>query len=261
MPRNSDETLRNARRALNRSQERRTGGGSDMVPVRSGGAVQPLRSRSRSRTRSIGRRGRVLRMRHLMRKLLRILIALSVIAVGATIWGTFIAPLGFMGIVASVLLMMTAATVFAIFPQFEEPRGDELGDGALADLAGRTELWLAAQRPALPPPAQTLLDTIGVQLDVLGAQLAKVEAGNPAAQAARKLVAEELPGLISGYRAVPESMRGAPHHAGTPDDQLNSGLSTISREIDALNATLASGQLDQLATRQRYLEIKYSGQE
>ena len=43
----------------------------------------------------------------------------------------------------------------------------------------------------------------------------------------------------------------------TPDQQLAQGLQVIDDEISQMSAQLAQGDLDLLATRGRYLQIKY----
>jgi hypothetical protein len=45
----------------------------------------------------------------------------------------------------------------------------------------------------------------------------------------------------------------------TPDQQLAEGLGKISGEIDQITRQLASGDLDNLAVRGRFLEYKYGG--
>jgi hypothetical protein len=124
-------------------------------------------------------------------------------------------------------------------------------------LVGQTELWLESQRPALPAPAVQLVDQIGHQLDVLGAQLAQTDQNHPKAGEVRKLVGEHLPGLIQGYHQIPEHLRYEERAGSTPNKQFIDGLSTISAEIDSVTRQLAMGSLDSLAIKSRYLEYKY----
>ena len=56
-------------------------------------------------------------------------------------------------------------------------------------------------------------------------------------------------------------MRTTPRNGKTPDQQLAEGLGLIERAIGEISGELAQGDLDTLATRQRYLEIKYAGDE
>ena len=43
----------------------------------------------------------------------------------------------------------------------------------------------------------------------------------------------------------------------SPDEQLTDGLRVIEGEIGEMSASLAQGNLDSLATRERYLQIRY----
>ena len=77
----------------------------------------------------------------------------------------------------------------------------------------------------------------------------------------RKILSEHLPELVNGYRRVPESLRREMQNGGmTPDQQLAQGLQVIDDEIAEMSAQLAQGDLDLLATRGRYLQIKYQGE-
>ena len=75
----------------------------------------------------------------------------------------------------------------------------------------------------------------------------------------RKLVGEQLPDFIRDYQNVPANLRGVARNGQTPDGQLVEGLGVIDREIAQVSEQLAQGDLDGLATRARFLEIKYKG--
>ena len=227
----------------------------DRVVAQADAAIDSMRFRNHH----IGMKSRALKRAHGWRKLGRMLIAAGAVVVGAALFGALIQPLGFVGIFATLLLICGAVMAFAVWPKFPELRADELPKVDLKQLAGRTEIWLEAQRPALPAPAKTLIDGIGVQLDLLAPQLQALDPATPAAASIRKLVGEDLPELIGGYRRIPEPLRRETHAGRTPDDQLVEGLKLIEREIGSAARSLAAGKLDELATRQRYLELKYQG--
>jgi hypothetical protein len=214
---------------------------------------------TRFRRHLIGSKSKQLRRAHRWRKLGRMFMGMGAVVVGAVLFGAFIAPLGFFGTLLTMMLMIAVLYVFAVYPRFPELRADELPKVDLKQLAGRTEIWLEAQRPALPAPAKTLVDGIGVQLDLLAPQLQALDPASPAAANIRKLVGEDLPELVGGYRRIPEPLRREAHAGRTPDDQLVEGLRLIEREIGGAARSLAAGKLDELATRQRYLELKYQG--
>src|SRR3546814_20826749 len=72
-------------------------------------------------------------------------------------------------------------------------------------------------------------------------------------------VHHDLPILVKGYGRVPEPLRRVERNGKTPDQQLLDGLDVIDREIAQMTRQLAEGDLDLLATRGRYLQIKYQG--
>ncbi|WP_227340194.1 hypothetical protein [Sphingopyxis sp. P8] len=228
----------------------------DKIRVSAEAAIE----RSQERRRPIGTKSVALRRQHLFRKLGRILIAGGVVLLGAALFGALVQPLGFTGLLALFVLLVGVAVLFGRSP-FPEPRQADLPKTDLKQLAGRTEIWLEAQRPALPAPAKTLVDGIGVQLDLLAPQLQTLDASSPAAANIRKLVGEDLPELVAGYQRIPAGLRKEAHAGRTPDDTLVGGLRMLEREIGEAARSLAAGDLDKLATRERYLQLKYQGLE
>jgi hypothetical protein len=217
--------------------------------------------RSRERRRPIGTKSMALRRQHLFRKIGRICMAGGAVLIAAALFGMLIQPLGFAGVMAVTLLLIGVAILFGKWPPFPEPRQADLPKADLKQLAGRTEIWLEAQRPALPAPARQLVDGIGVQLDLLAPQLQTLDPATPAAGNIRKLVGEDLPELVAGYQRIPAGLRGEAHAGRTPDETLVGGLKMLEREIGEAARSLAAGELDKLATRERYLQLKYQGLE
>lgn len=227
----------------------------DQAVARADAALDAMRFRNHH----IGLKSRALKRAHAWRKLGRMAIAAGAVVVGASLFGALIQPLGFVGTLIAGIALGAAIVSFAIWPRFPMQRAEELPKVDLKQLAGRTEIWLEAQRPALPAPAKTLVDGIGVQLDLLAPQLQSLDPASPAAANIRKLVGEDLPELVGGYQRIPAPLRREAHAGRTPDDQLVDGLKLIEREIGGAARSLAAGKLDELATRQRYLELKYQG--
>jgi len=226
----------------------------DKVRLSAASAIE----RSRERRRPIGTKSIALRRQHLARKIGRIFMGFGAILIAAAIFGMVIQPLGFAGVMAVTLLLIGVAVLFGRSP-FPEPRQADLPKTDLKQLAGRTEIWLEAQRPALPAPARQLVDGIGVQLDLLAPQLQTLDASSPAAANIRKLVGEDLPELVAGYQRIPAGLRTEAHAGRTPDETLVGGLTMLEREIGEAARSLAAGELDKLATRERYLQLKYQG--
>jgi hypothetical protein len=179
------------------------------------------------------------------------------ILLGAFVTGLVIDGIGFTGLVVTVLAMIAAVAALAAFPRLKVPDVAVLNRGDVRTMVARTELWLEAQRPALPAPAVNLIDQIGVQLDGLGLQLEGVDPAEPAVSEVRKLVGEHLPGMVENYRRIPANLRRETRDGRTADQQLTDGLGKISAEIDAVTRQLAAGDLDALAVRGRFLDYKY----
>ena len=137
----------------------------------------------------------------------------------------------------------------------------ELTQGNPKQMVARAELWLEAQRPALPPPAAKIVEDLGVQLDALGVQLETIDANHPSVREVRELVGEYIPETIDNYRKIPEHLRAEKHVGKSADDRLTDSLGKISGEIDRVTRRLAEGALDDLAIKDRYLEYRYGADE
>lgn len=208
---------------------------------------------------SIGLKSRALKREHFWKKVGRVAIAVGVVVVGAGVIGAIVDGIGFTGIMLSVLAIAVAVVVFSQYPKMDVPTPEKLRTGDLKTLAGKTEIWLEAQRPALPAPAINLVDSIGVQLDALAPQMQTLDERSDAAREVRKLVGEHLPNLVTGYQRVPVTMRQEARGGKTPEDQLIHGLGVIEREIANTTRMIAEGEADKLAIQGRFLELKYDG--
>lgn len=184
----------------------------------------------------------------------------AVILVAAGVVG-FVMPIGLFGALLVLLVMAALTLAIALAPVSKPPRFEQLRSAPVAQLPAQTARWLDAQRPALPAPAITLADEIGVKLSQLEPQLATLDPEAPAAAEIRKLVGEQLPDFVKGYQAVPAGLRSQPRNGKTPDAQLVDGLKVIDRQLGEMSQQLAQGDLDNLSTRERYLEIRYQGDE
>lgn len=207
--------------------------------------------------RSIGRRSAELKQRHIAKKVARVAMAIGAILLGTMVLGLIVDGIGVVGFMAMIVAIVFATLFFGRYPRMKVPDLSKLNSGDVRTMVGRTELWLEAQRPALPAPAVQLVDQIGVQLDGLGVQLEGIDPAEPAAQEVRKLVGEHLPGMVESYRRIPAHLRKEERGGRTADQQLADGLGKISREIDEVTRQLAAGDLDALAVQGRYLDYRY----
>ena len=238
-----DQTVTSSRNAIARSRGQRYGGGSD-----------------RERMRQM----RKMRWKNWFRRLIRNMgIGFATVLVGAILYGTLIQPLGILGFLAVMLLMMMVFVGSFLVPGPKPPQAENLARVDVAALPRQTESWLESQRPALPAPAQTLVDQIGVRLDTLTPQMAGLHAQAPIAAELRSLMGEQLPELVTGFRRIPKPLQREARNEGgtTPEKQLIDGLTLIEKQLATASANIASGDLDRLATHQRFLELKYQGED
>lgn len=210
---------------------------------------------------SIGKGSASLKWKNRLKKIRNVAIGVGAVWLGASIIGVVIGGLGFTGIMAAGVATLAAVYVFGKYPKLKTPQRADLTKGDTKQLVGQTELWLEAQRPALPAPAVTLVDQLGVQLDALGVQLETVDQAHPSAAEVRELVGEYIPETIDNYRKIPEHLRGEKHVGKSADERLTDSLGKISEEMDRVTRRLAEGALDDLAIKDRYLEYRYGGDE
>lgn len=209
------------------------------------------------RRNSIGRRSAALKREHAARQVKRALATIGGIVFTAIVAGLIIDGIGITGVLVTMLAIFAAVAFFAAVPKLKAPSRESLRGSDVKSLVGRTELWLEQQRPALPAPAVQLIDALGLQLDALGSQLDGLTDNSPAALEVRKLVGDHLPELISTYTSIPRHLRGEGQGGSSPDQHLVDSLGKISAEIDSVTRQLASGAIDNLAIKTRYLDYKY----
>jgi hypothetical protein len=194
------------------------------------------------------------------KRLTRIAIADAAILVAAVVIG-MIVPLGIMGALFFMMALIGATVFFAVQTPREAPPPAmaTLRTTDLKVLPAQTQRWLAARKPALPADVRGVADRIATRLNILSPQLGRVDPQDETAYELRRLIGEQLPAFVDDYEKVPATLRTTPRNGKTPDDELKDGLTLIEREIAEMTERLAQGDLDSLATRGRYLEMKYRG--
>lgn len=212
--------------------------------------------RHSDRGRSLSARARQRRNAGVLRKLRYAFWALVAVLLGGAVSG-FVAPLGVTGVMVAIGVLIAAFIVIALLPTQGRVPTEALAQTELAALPLKTEIWLENQRKALPAPAVTLVDSIGVRLETLAPQLERLGEQDPAALEIRRLLSDHLPELVTGYQSIPEPLRREERNGRVPERQLVDGLQVIDGEIARMTETLASGDLDKLATQNRFLELKY----
>lgn len=212
--------------------------------------------RHSDRGQSLSTRARQRRNAALMRKVKYAFWAVVAVLVASAVAG-FVAPIGITGVMIALGVMLAAVLLIAALPGERRVGAEALAQTALPALPLQTEIWLENQRKALPAPAVTLVDSIGVKLETLAPQLERLGEQDPAAQEIRKLLSDHLPELVTGYRSIPEPLRREERNGRVPEKQLIEGLGVIDAEIARMSENLASGDLDKLAVQNRFLELKY----
>ncbi len=210
---------------------------------------------------SIGQGSAAAKRKNWAKRIKYLLGAIATIIITASVAGIVLDGIGFTGVMMTALAVMAAAWVFTNYPKVKVPKRTELTKGDPKQMVARTELWLEAQRPALPAPAVKVVDQLGVQLDSLGLQLQSVDQHHPSVNEVRELVGEYIPETIDDYRKIPMHLRQENHAGKSADDRLTESLTKISGEVDRVTRRLAEGALDDLAIKSRYLDYRFGGAE
>lgn len=120
------------------------------------------------------------------------------------------------------------------------------------------DTMLSRRRTALPAPAARRVDAITQQLPMLESRLAEVDALDPLAQDARRLMGKHLPDLIDRYERVPAQYRSERDGEGlTVEERLVSGLDAAHQALDEIGAKLAREDLSAFETQGRFIESRY----
>lgn len=175
--------------------------------------------------------------------------------------GAIIDGIGFFGVLAALVAIPLVLFASAIFSKERSIRADSIVQASLPQLAVRTRSWIDQQRLALPAPAATLADDIGRKIAALQPQLDTLAPASPEAVELRRLVGEELPQLVEGYKRVPVNMRREQRNGRVADDELVEGMRLLDDEIGDLARAIASTDMDRLSSHKRYLELRYRGDE
>lgn len=212
--------------------------------------------RQGKRRQSLPARARQRRIAAAMRKLRYAVWTILAVLVASIVAGFFI-PLGITGVMVTLGVMLAVVLLIIAMPPERSVKVEALSRTSLSALPLQTEIWLENQRKGLPTPAAALVDSIGVKLETLAPQLERLTDQEPAAQEVRKLLADHLPELVTGYQSIPQPLRREERNGRVPEQQLIEGLSVIDAEITRMSEGLASGDLNRLAIQNRFLEMKY----
>ncbi len=199
--------------------------------------------------------------RRLKRFVLIAATAFLALLVTVGIIGMVIDGIGFLGLMAAFLAVPLILFAAVRFSREKPVCATTIVQASLPQLAARTRGWIDQQRPALPAPAAAIADDIGRKIAALQPQLDTLSANAPEAIELKRLVGEELPTLVEGYRRVPESMRRVDRNGRVADQEIVDGMALLDDEIGSLAAAIASSDMDRLSSHKRYLELRYKGDE
>lgn len=199
--------------------------------------------------------------RRLKRFILFAIAGMVALFAAAGIIGAILDGIGIFGALA-VFLAIPLVIYLAFGMSREKPvQATTIVQASLPQLAQRTRSWIDQQRPALPAPAATLADEIGRKIAALQPQLDTLSANAPEAIELRRLVGEELPELVEGYKRVPVNMRRRDRNGRVADQELIDGMKLLEEEVDDLAQAIAARDMDSLSSHKRYLELRYRGDE
>lgn len=193
---------------------------------------------------------------------IRIAIATAMIWLATIVIG-LVQPIGMFGFLGALLItvgvaafMLTRGRRQVVTPA--APTAD-LPNGAMVD---RFDSYLYRARKALPAPAQGEVDAIAQILPSLKQTLERVDAVDPVAQDARRLMSIHLPGLIERYERVPNAYRQERDGEDkTVDQRLVEGLAASRAALKDVSEQLARADVAALETQGRFIQSRYGNQE
>ena len=208
-------------------------------------------------TRDAARRERQRLNADLKRRAARVGVAIGVISI-VTILVGLLTPIGMFGFLAAVGLAIGIAALLAFMPSqpgASKAPSTDLPNGAMVQ---RFDSYIYRTRAALPAPARAELDSISAALPALKETLERIDALDPAAQDARRLMSMHLPGLIDRYHQVPQAYRGERDGEGlTVDERLIEGLSASRQALSEITERLARNDLIAFETQGRFIKSRY----
>lgn len=213
-----------------------------------------------SEARAAAKRERQRVNRALGKRMASVGIAVGVISLITIIVG-LIMPIGMFGFLAAVGVAIGIAALLFFWPG-ESKAPTVPTDASNGEMVQRFDSFLYRSRFALPAPAQTVVDGISAELGTLKSTLERVDAMDPDAQDARRLMSIHLPGLIERYGHVPAAYRTDADAEGlTVDERLVEGLDAGRTALKEVSERLAKRDMDAFQTQGRFIQSRYGEQD
>jgi hypothetical protein len=190
------------------------------------------------------------------RRLANMGMAIGVLIVATLFFANWVG-IGITGLFVVALLTLLILLVFSKWPG--EPKRVAYDEALPTKIVvQQLESLLVRERRALPAPATRRVDAISAQLPMLESRLAEVDALDPLAQDARRLMGKHLPDLIDRYERIPAAYRHERDGEGlTVDERLVAGLDAAKTALDDIGAKLARTDREAFETHGRFLESRY----
>jgi hypothetical protein len=191
------------------------------------------------------------------RRLKRIGIGIGLVSIAAILVG-LVTPIGMFGFLAAVGLAIGIAAMVAFLPSQERTAAAPATDLPNGAMVQRFDSYIYRSRAALPAPAQSELDAISAALPSLRQTLERVDALDPNAQDARRLMSVHLPGLIDRYRQLPSAFRDERDGDGiSVDERLVEGLAAGRAALNEISEKLARADMNAFETQGRFIQSRY----
>ena len=191
------------------------------------------------------------------RRVANIGMAIAALIVATIGFGLFVSPIGWTGLFVVALAMMCILVFFSAMPgeKTAKPFNESMPN---REVVKSFDGFLHRRRAALPAPAARRVDAISQQLPLLESRLGEVDALDPLAQDARRLMGKHLPELIERYEKVPAAYRHERDGEGlTVDERLVASLDAAHAALDDIGAKLAREDLTAFETQGRFIESRY----
>lgn len=191
------------------------------------------------------------------RRLANIGMAIGALIVGLVAYGWFIEPIGIGGLFLAMVATLVILVFFSVWggEKAEKPFSEQMPN---REVVKTLDSFLHRRRPALPAPAARRVDAISQQLPLLESRLTDVDALDPLAQDARRLMGKHLPELIERYERVPAAYRGERDGEGlTVDERLAASLDAANQALAEIGQKLAKSDMDAFEMQGRFIESRY----
>ena len=184
--------------------------------------------------------------------------AIAALIVATIFFGVIVKPIGITGLFFVALAVLAILLVGAFWRPSEPKRIAYSEALPTSAVVRQLETLLERRRPALPAPAAQRADAIGAQLPLLESRLAEIDALDPLAQDARRLMGKHLPELIDRYERIPAGYRQQPDGEGlTADQRLVASLDAARQALGDIGEKLVQGDRQAFETQGRFIESRY----